>query len=109
MSVDVVRERVRAWLLEKGLVVRGERPSEVMLRLARWREALPRTERPDPRQWARDLVGRYRAGERLQRIQVVLAHEALGLECGPVLRVPDPPPSRPDARERQANDVERAF
>lgn len=110
MSVEAVRAATRAWLLEKGLVERGERPSEVMRRLADWRADLPRTPRPGPRQWAQDLVARYQAGERLQRMQVTLAHEALGLTCGPVLRVPDPPPPRPDAMERQANDVpEPAF
>lgn len=105
MSVERVREQARAWLLAQGLVQRGERPSEVMRRLAEWRATLPRLARPEPRQWARDLVARYQAGERLQRMQVTLAHEALGLACGPVLRVPDPPPPGPDARERQAGDL----
>lgn len=57
------------------------------------------------KQWARDLIARYRAGEPLLSMQIKLAMAALDIR-EPVLRNPDNPVPRPDAKDRAAGDVD---
>ena len=101
-----VQRTAQRWLVDRGLLVRGDSPIERMRRLAAYREAVKTMAKPEPRQWARDLLARHRAGERIMPQMVRMATDALGLSPEPVLMTPERPVPRPDAKERQAGDVE---
>lgn len=101
-----VQRNAHRWLVERGLLVRGDSPGDRMRRLAAYREQVKTLAKPDPKQWARDLMARHRAGERVLPQMVRMATDALGLAPEPRLMTPDPKPPRPDVRERQAGDVE---
>jgi hypothetical protein len=110
MSVEAVRIRAREWMIAKGLAKPGEPTSTVMRRLAEYRAALPKMPKPADKQWARNIVARYQAGESIQPYNVRLAHEALGLVEVPVLRQSGTPVQRPDVQDLRAGDVmEPAF
>lgn len=59
--------------------------------------------------WARTLVAKYRAGERVHRFALEMAWEVLGMAPEPVVMRPRRGVQRPDARDRQAGDVEVDF
>lgn len=101
-----VRERAVRWLAERGLLVRGESAGGRMRRLAAYREHIKTAAKPGPDQWARDLLARHKAGERILPQMVRMATDALGLSPEPVVVTPKRPVPRPDAKERQAGDVE---
>lgn len=105
----MVQRRAREWIFEQGLARPGDSHAAVMRRLAEWRANLHRLPKPGDKDWARKIIARYEAGERMSLVVLRLAQEALGVQDVPVLRQPIPAPVRPDARERQAGDVEPAF
>lgn len=97
------------WLIERDVWLPDLAHAENMERCARYREKLGRIGAPPGKQWAQDILARYRSGERMQAYNVRLAMDALGMTTEPVLHPPAHPVPRPDAKERQANDVEVEF
>ena len=109
MSRDMVQRKAREWIFSEGLAKPGDSHATVMRRLAEWRTNLPKLPKPGDKDWARKVIARYEAGERMSLMVLRMAKEALGVQDVPLLRQPIPAPVRPDARERQAGDVEPAF
>lgn len=109
MTRQLVETWAQRWLTDAGVWKPGRSHAENMQACAEARGRWSRLGADPGKQWARDLVERYRAGERLTSMQVRLAHEALGLTPEPVPRKPARPVPRPDIRERQAGDVAVEF
>lgn len=95
-------------LTDKGVWKPALSHTENMDRCADYRSSLGRIGAPPGKQWAQDIMTRYRAGERMQAYNVRLAMDALDIN-EPVLHPPAKPVPRPDAKERQAGDVEVEF
>ncbi|MCB1889072.1 MAG: hypothetical protein KDH20_15805 [Rhodocyclaceae bacterium] len=105
-SISEVSARARQWAVEQGLRRAGMSKGEYMRALAEYRAELPTRPRPDAKQWARDIVARHAAGFPVQMQCLSLANEALGRKTEPTLvQRPDREP-RPDAKDREAGDME---
>lgn len=97
------------WLTDRG-VWRPQLPyAENMQRCADYRAKIGRLGADPGKQWARELVARYRAGEPVPAYSIRLAMAALGMAPETVLVKPEKPVPRPDRMERAAGDVEVAF
>lgn len=108
-GLAAVQARARAWLVERDLLVPGEPPARTMQRCAAFRAALAGKAKPGPLEWAREVLRQHAAGLLVQPYCVRVANDALGRHEEPELRAPARPVPRPDAKERQAGDVEVAF
>lgn len=93
------------WLEKAGVWVPGDSHSANMGRCEAYRASVGRLGAPPGKAWAKDILSRYRAGERLHDYAVKLAMAALDVK-EPVIHPPKRAAPRPDARDRQANDVE---
>lgn len=96
------------WLTRRGVWQPGATHSDNMARCAEFRSRMTRLGAPPGKQWAQDIVGRYQAGERLPDYAVKLAMSALDI-TQPLIHPPKRPVVRPDAKERQAGDVDVGF
>jgi hypothetical protein len=96
------------WLTDKGVWMPDLSHTENMRRCADYRATLGRFGAPPGKEWAQDIITRYRAGAHQPAYVVRLAMDALGIN-EPVLHPPAKPVPRPDAKERQAGDVEVTF
>lgn len=98
------------WLTERGVWLPGKSHAENMERCAKFREKVGgRIGTDTGKQWAKNIVDRYQSGERVPMQFVRLAMEALGRGDVPLVRTPEKPVPRPDAKERAAGDVEVSF
>lgn len=102
-STDTVAVR---WLIDRGVWLPGKTHAENMQRCADFRAKYARLGSEPGKQWARDIIADYRAGVVLQPYGVKLAFAALGMPEEPLLHRLAKPVPRPDAKERQAGDVE---
>lgn len=109
MTRQLVETWAQRWLTDAGVWKPGRSHAQNMQACVEARSRWGRLGAEPGKQWARDLVERYKAGECLHPTQIRLAHEALGIKPEPVLRKPARPVPRPDARERQAGDVTMEF
>ena len=107
-SAAAQREAER-WLRDHDLLVDGESTGECMRRLSQYRARLAKTPKPGPREWAQRLIERNRAGEHVGQVALDMACDVLELPRVVILRRPDPPAVRPDARDMQAGDVDTAI
>lgn len=98
------------WLIERGVWLPKASHAENMQRCAEFRQRFARLGAEPGKEWAKRIIDDYREGVVLPMYAVRLAFQALGIpEERQVLRKPTRPVMRPDARERQAGDVEVAF
>lgn len=97
------------WLTDRGVWQPGRSYADNLERCAKFRAKLGRIGAPPGKQWAQDLMARYKAGERMPAQFVRLAMAALGLPEQPLVMPPEHPVPRPDNKERAAGDVEVAF
>lgn len=98
------------WLIDCGVWLPGKSHSENMARCAEYRATKrDRLGAPASKQWAQDLVERYQQGQPVPVYFVRLACDALDRQSDPILRNPKKPFPKPDAKQRQANDVEVEF
>ena len=66
------------WLASKGLLKRPfEVASDYLGRLNEYRSKLARLPKPDPRQWARDLMQKHDDGDYVPSLSLDMAREAL--------------------------------
>lgn len=100
------------WLIDQGVWLPQLTHAENMQRCADYRARLVGSGRfgAEPgKQWARELVARYRAGESLPPQFVRLAMQALGMQPETILAKPGKAVPKPDRMEQAAGDVEVRF
>lgn len=98
------------WLTDRGVWRPGAPLAENMRRCVEARQRWQTMGASPGKEWAHRIVADYREGVVMPPYVVRLAFEALGLEPeAQALRKPRYPVARPDARERQAGDVEVVF
>lgn len=94
------------WLISAGVWDPRATHAQNMQRCADARTRWGRLGAEPSKQWAKDLISDYRAGVVVHPYAVKLAMQALGMPEETVLRRPTKPAPHPDAKERQAGDVE---
>lgn len=103
------QQRAVQWLVAQQLMVPGEPAARTMKRCAEFRQSLATKPKPGPKDWAQRIVQKHASGDPVSMTLLRLANAALGRHPEPVLDHPRPKPVRPDAKDRQAGDVEVAF
>ena len=107
---DLVETFAQRWLADRGVWRPGASLAENMQRCAEARQRWQTMGAAPGKDWAHAIVADHREGVAMQPYVVRVAYEALRLEPeAHVLRKPRWPVPRPDARERQAGDVEVEF
>lgn len=107
---DLVETFAQRWLADRGVWRPGAALAENMQRCAEARQRWHTMGAAPGKDWAHAIVADHREGVAMPTYVVRLAYEALGLELeAQLLRKPRWPVPRPDARERQAGDVEVEF
>lgn len=107
---DLVETFAQRWLADRGVWRPGAPLDENMQRCAQARQRWQHLGAIPGKDWAHAIVADHREGVAMPPYVVRVAYEALGLEPeAQVLRKPRWPVPRPDARERQAGDVEVEF
>lgn len=107
-SIAEANAKARQWAIDQGLRRAGMTTGDYMRALAAYRAHIGRTERPGMKEWARDLVARHAAGLPVPPYNLRLANDALGRPAEPTLVQKADRAPRPDARDRQAGDMEHA-
>lgn len=107
---SLVETFAQRWLADRGVWRQGASHAENMQRCVEARQRWQALGAAPGKDWAHAIVADHREGVVMPPYVVRLAHEALDLEPEtPALRKPRRPVPRPDARERQAGDVEVEF
>ncbi len=107
---DLVETAAQRWLADRGVWRPGAPLADNMQRCADARARWQTMGAAPGKEWAHNIVADHRAGVAMPPYVVRVAYEALDLEPEKqALRKPRWPVPRPDARERQAGDVEVEF
>lgn len=100
------------WLIERGVWLPQLPYAENMQRCADYRAQMVASGRmgAEPgKDWAREMVARYRAGDAVSAYSIRLALSALGMQPETILTKPGKAVPRPDRMEQAAGDVEVSF